>query len=164
MDLSRFLIASIATFVEVNELGKIFHEPYLMKCDEILPGRCPDILFVKNENLDRVTRECLRGPADLVIEIVSEESQARDRGEKFNEYEKGDVGEYWILDPARNRADFYLRDMAGVLRTQIPTILADGSETYRCATIPSIVISLGWLWQRPMPAVTVPLRENAPRP
>jgi len=36
------------------------------------------------------------GPADLAIEIVSEESRLRDRGEKFAEYEVGGVKEYWI--------------------------------------------------------------------
>ena len=71
--------------------------------------------------------------ADFVIEIVSGD-RTRDRSAKFNEYEAGGVGEYWILDPARNRAEFYLRDSAGVFRVQTPTVGADGRETYTCAT------------------------------
>ena len=157
-DMSRFLYISLGTFVEAKELGRVLHEPYLMRCNNTLPGRCPDILFVRTEKLDRVTREYLDGPADLVIEIVSEESRTRDRGAKFNEYEAGGVGEYWILDPARNRAEFYLRDAGGVFRVQTPAKDTTGRETYSCPTIPGVVIDLVWLWQRPMPSVTEPLR------
>lgn len=93
-----------------------------------------------------------------MIEIVTEESRSRDRGAKFDEYETGGVGEYWILDPERNRAEFYLRDANGVFRAQPTVVAADGGETYRCAAIPGVVVSLSWLWQRPMPSVMVPLR------
>ncbi|MBC8143737.1 MAG: Uma2 family endonuclease, partial [Armatimonadetes bacterium] len=106
-ELCAFLRVSLGVFAEVHELGRVYGRPLLMRCDSTLPARCPDILFVKTENLTRVTREYLDGAADLVIEIVSEESRSRDRGAKFNEYEAGGVGEYWILDPARNRAEFY---------------------------------------------------------
>ncbi len=157
-DMSRFFIAALTTFVEVRQLGKIYAEPYLMRCTDQLPARCPDILFVKSENQNRILREYLDGPADLVIEIVSEESRARDRGAKFNEYETGGVGEYWIIDPARNRAEFYRRDDGGVFRIQTPTTDAAGNESYDCATIPGVTIRLDWLWQRPMPSVTEPLR------
>jgi len=157
-DMSRFLMIALGAFVEAKGLGKTFTEPYLMKCNSVLPGRCPDIMFVRTENLTRVTREYLDGAADLVIEIVSEESRSRDRGAKFNEYETGGVGEYWILDPARNRAEFYLRDSDGVYRVQTPAVDADGRGTYACATIPGVVIDLLWLWQRPMPSVTEPLK------
>ena len=61
-DMSRFLFGSLTPFVEVHGLGKLFHEPYLMRCNNTLPGRCPDILFVKAENTDRIGREYLDGP------------------------------------------------------------------------------------------------------
>jgi len=38
----------------------------------------------------------------MVVEIVSPDSQSRDRGDKFYEYEEAGVLEYWILDQTRS--------------------------------------------------------------
>ena len=47
------------------------------------------------------------GAPDLVIEVSSPESAGRDRGEKFLEYEKARVREYWLIDPEREQVDVY---------------------------------------------------------
>jgi Uma2 family endonuclease len=49
-----------------------------------------------------------RRPADLAVEIVPTESRLRDRGQKLAEYEMGGVREYWIIDPERRQAAFYV--------------------------------------------------------
>lgn len=54
------------------------------------------------------------GPADICIEVVSEERIARDHGEKFAEYEKAGVREYWIVDPLRDTCRFNRLNEAGV--------------------------------------------------
>ena len=46
----------------------------------------------------------MNGAADICIEVISPESVIRDRGEKFEEYERGGVGEYWIFDYLRARS------------------------------------------------------------
>ncbi|MEZ5301901.1 MAG: Uma2 family endonuclease [Verrucomicrobiales bacterium] len=71
------------------------------------PGREPDIIFVASENLGRIKNAFLDGPADLAVEVISPESQGRDRGDKFYEYQAGGVREYWIIDPERQVAEFY---------------------------------------------------------
>ena len=48
-----------------------------------LPGRAPDILFIAKQNVRRLKRTCLSGPADLVIEIISPGTEVTDRGENF---------------------------------------------------------------------------------
>ena len=78
-----------------------------MKIGPDLPGREPDILFIAREHLDRFRDTYLDGPADLVVEIISRDSRARDRGDKFYEYEQGGVREYWLLDYLRRQAEFY---------------------------------------------------------
>lgn len=60
------------------------------------PVREPDVLLVMAQYRQRFF---VVGPADLVIEIVSEESAGQDRGDKSVEYEAGDVLEYCIADP-----------------------------------------------------------------
>jgi Uma2 family endonuclease len=51
------------------------------------PARQPDLLFVAREHLDRLTETRLSGPADFVVEVVSDDSVARDRADKFYEYQ-----------------------------------------------------------------------------
>lgn len=70
-------------------------------------SRAPDLLFVSNASLHRLKETYLDGAADLVVEVVSPESRARDWGEKFTEYEEAGVHEYWLIDPERKQAEFY---------------------------------------------------------
>ncbi len=70
-----------------------------------LPGRAPDLIFVASGYLDRIKHAHLNGPADTALEIISPESRARDRGEKFYEYEQGGVRQYWLIDPVLKPAD-----------------------------------------------------------
>ncbi|MEO0563414.1 MAG: Uma2 family endonuclease, partial [Chloroflexota bacterium] len=39
------------------------------------------------------------GAPDLVIEVLSPSTAARDRGVKFDHYETAGVREYWLIDP-----------------------------------------------------------------
>ena len=46
------------------------------------------------EHLERLTEARLSGPADLVVEVVSDDSVARDRADKFYEYQAAGITEY----------------------------------------------------------------------
>lgn len=143
-DVALFLLRLISEFVERRGLGVVRYEPFQMKTGETLPGRSPDILFVASENLHRLREVHLDGPADLVVEVVSEESRARDRGEKFVEYERGGVREYWVIDPARKQAEFYVLQDG----TYQPVLL--GSKgMYHSTVLSGFWMRVEWLWQRP---------------
>lgn len=60
--------------------------------------RQPDIIFMSNEHRDRITDKCW-GVPDLVMEILSEGTENQDRGDKFREYQKAGIPEYWIVNP-----------------------------------------------------------------
>ena len=47
--------------------------------------REPDIQMILDEHRNRLTRTQVEGAADLVVEVVSEESTSRDYGDKFAE-------------------------------------------------------------------------------
>lgn len=68
----------------------------------LFPGtiREPDLLYVKDESALRVGDPYLNH-ADLVIEIVSEDSSSRTRDytTKRKEYALAGIDEYWIVDP-----------------------------------------------------------------
>jgi Uma2 family endonuclease len=120
-----------------------------MKTGPQLPGREPDILFVAREHLARLKETFLDGPADLVIEILSPESRLRDRGDKRAECEAGGVREYWLIDPERREADFYVLDARG--RYRLVEVGPDG--IYESPTLAGFRLNLAWLWRDPLPKV-----------
>lgn len=142
-----FLAAILRHFAEANELGIVRSAPFQMKTGPELPGREPDVLFLSNEHLDRIQQTYVEGPADLVIEVISPDSRARDRGDKYYEYEQGGVQEYWLIDPLRKRGEFYVLGDDGIYQ---PSALESG-HIFRSTVLPGCWIDTGWLWQERPP-------------
>jgi Uma2 family endonuclease len=154
-DLVDFLTALFRVFTETKRLGIVRSAPFQMKTGKKLGGREPDILFLANDHLDRLKPNHLDGPADLAVEIISPESRARDRGDKFYEYEQGGVSEYWIVDYLRKQAEFYQLGEDGIYRAIPPG--EDGIYTSRA--IEGLWLKVEWLWQEPLPMVLGVLKE-----
>ena len=153
--LAIFLATSLSTYVTLHDLGTVLTGPFQMKLAR--SGREPDVLFVAKEHLARLQPTLLQGPADLVVEIVSDESVARDRGTKFEEYREAGIPEYWLLDPRIEQAEFYLLDERG--RYQRAPVDEEG--VYRSRVIPGLWLRVDWLWQQPLPS---PTRAQQPLP
>ena len=122
-----------------------------------LPGRAPDILFVAKRNLHRIKENHLKGPADLVIEIISEGTRGLDRSDKYYEYEKGGIREYWLIDPLRKQAEFYRLDRGGVYR--LVNVGDDG--VFRSEVLKGLWMKPEWFWRKPLPTVLHIQREWA---
>lgn len=154
-NLGGFLAALLRHFAEARQAGRVLSPPFQMKTGSDLPGREPDIMFIASERLGRLKNTYLDGPADLVVEIISPDSRARDRGEKFYEYEQGGVREYWLLDPLRKQAEFYCLGEDGIYHL-IP-VGQDG--TFRSAVLEGLWLKVEWLWQDPLPPLMTVLKE-----
>ncbi len=153
--LSYFLTAVLGVYVETRHLGLVLNAPFQVKLGPDLPGREPDLLFVSRERSDIIRATYLDGPADLVVEIISPESIARDRGEKFVEYEKAGVREYWLLDPERRRAEFYQLGVDNNYQVALP----DAEGVYHSKVVAGFWLRVEWLWEEPLPPVLDVLRE-----
>ena len=140
-----FLVRLLGTFLSWHNLGKLLVAPFEMKLGPRGPARQPDILFVSVKHLDRLTAQRLDGPADLVIEIVSNDSVRRDRYDKLLEYGKAGVREYWVIDPrpGKQRADFLQLDETG----DYALIATEDDERYASAVLPGFWLRPAWLWQ-----------------
>jgi Uma2 family endonuclease len=99
-DIVDFLNRLLGLFIQFFGLGKIVSAPYEMKLKPRGSSREPDVLFVATANLSRLTNDRLNGPADLVIEVISEDSVKRDRSDKYANIRMPGVREYWVIDPA----------------------------------------------------------------
>ena len=153
-NLSLFLSKMLSEFVMHTNAGEVFVEPFQMKTGPNLPGRSPDVCFLAKEHLTRLQKNHIEGPADIVIEIVSPESVARDRAEKYLEYEQGGVREYWIIDPLRKQADFYVRGEDGYFHSIYP----DANNRYRSATLEGLWVDAAWFWKSPLPSLWTVLK------
>jgi Uma2 family endonuclease len=154
-DVRSFLMFLLQAFNAVHDAGQLRDDPFQMKAGPDLPGRAPDIQFVSKRKLARLKKNYLEGPADLVVEVISPGSRGTDRGDKFYEYEMGGVKEYWLIDPERQRAEFYRlqRDK------QFHEMEIDGAGVFRSAILKGFWIQVEWLWQRPLPNVVRIQRE-----
>ncbi len=90
-------------WVSPRKLGKVIASPIDMV---LSPHRTvqPDVAFITQERL-AIIQDGIRGPADLVAEVVSLGGRNRDRIEKRDLYEQHGVKEYWIIDPEPETLD-----------------------------------------------------------
>ena len=84
-----------------------------------------------------------------MVEVVSPESLARDRGAKYAVYEDGGVSAYSLLDPLRRWAEFYCLGEDGRYRVAF----AGTKGTYHTKALPGCWLRVEWLWQEPLPDV-----------
>ncbi len=142
-DIADFLVSVLRPFVEQHGLGLVRSAPFQVKLGD--SGREPDLLWLSQAHLDRLKETYLDGPADLVVEIVSPESIGRDRGDKFYEYERAGIPEYWLIDPQTRRAEFYQLDEQG----QYQLVPPNAEGVYHSAALRGFWLRVGWLWQPP---------------
>lgn len=154
-EIADFLTALLRHFVEANQLGIVLSSPFQMKLTTRPSGREPDVIFVSNKNRDSLKNAYLDGPADIAVEVISPESETRDRNEKFSEYERAGVCEYWLIDPIRKQADFYV---LGDLGSYDKATIGAGGIFYS-GVLDGLFLNVEWLFQEPMPPLISILKE-----
>jgi Uma2 family endonuclease len=150
--LLKFLAHLLDAYLTFRSIGEVFIAPYTMRfqAGEKACAREPDLFFVQTSRLDQDRSSYFDGPADLVIEIISAESVARDRGDKFLEYEAAAIPEYWLLDPRRRTTDFLILSEEGLYVRQTP----DADGWYYSRVLPGFRLREDWLWRESWPSLT----------
>jgi Uma2 family endonuclease len=153
----NFLNHLISLYVDLLDLGKVFIAPFEMLLRTENAARQPDIFVVLGENQSRLSHERMDGPADLAVEIISRDSVRRDRHDKFQEYRRAGVREYWIIDPrpGRRRADFYRLDDAG----DYELFATDEDDHVESVVLPGFWLRPSWLWMESRPRTLVAFFE-----
>jgi Uma2 family endonuclease len=140
-EMQVYLVELLQAYLRVRPIGRLYLEPFQMKTGPELPGRAPDLMVVLEGSLQRLTDQYLDGPAELVVEIISQGTEATDRDDKFYEYEAGGVAEYWLIDPIREVADFFVRDDRGTFR-------ASPERPFPSSILQGLRVDPEWLWER----------------
>jgi Uma2 family endonuclease len=150
-----FLVELLAPIIRARGLGLLLTAPFLMRLPNRPSGREPDILFLATEHAARYKQTFLDGPADLVIEIISPDSETRDRADKLREYEEAGIPEYWMFDPVRRDAYFFLLGDDGHYHLAV----ADKDGIFASRVLSGFRLRVDWLWRRPLPDPVEALRE-----
>jgi len=148
-DVIGFIYRLLMWFNDERGLGTIRFAPFAMYLPELGWEREPDLLFVARANEHRIEAARVIGPADLAIEIVSDDSVRRDQRDKLAAYEAAGVPEYWIVDPRpRHRGCRFLHLDAHGRYQDIPL---DAEGRYHSLALPGFWLDPSWLWQDPLP-------------
>lgn len=138
---SGLLHRALSTYVDKLRLGKVAHEKLLIALSR--NDYEPDVCFFGNEKASHFTPRQMKFPApDLIAEVLSDSTESTDRGIKFEDYAAHGVGEYWIVDPARQTVEQYvLRDGAYELRAK-----AQGDAIIDSAVVPGFKLPVDALF------------------
>jgi len=112
LDTTKFILTLMNTHVDLHELGTVKAE----KCLCVFPRNDyePDIVFFGREKAATLAPDTLKFPVpDLTVEVLSESTEARDRGVKFEDYAAHGVGDYWIVDAENGTVEQYLLNETG---------------------------------------------------
>jgi Uma2 family endonuclease len=146
--LTYYLRQLFETYLEIRPIGQVRSAPFVMRLPKFPKRRRePDVFVVLNSNPHELTETYMDGPADICIEVVSDDSTKRDYGEKFMEYEKGGVKEYWLLDPLREESIFRRLGEDGLYHPQS----LDELGYYRTPLLPGFALHVPTLWQEKLP-------------
>jgi Uma2 family endonuclease len=117
--------------VESGQLGIVLDAPYDVVLSEYDVLQ-PDILFVSAARRPIVGPK-YAGPApDLVVEVLSPSTEARDRVAKAKRYAKFSVREMWLVDPEVKTIEVLVNSGAGFARVA----LYGETDTVRSVVLP----------------------------
>lgn len=100
------IFARLLHYVEEHQLGEVRILPYDVYFNRKNIYQ-PDIIFVANENVNRIEETGLHGAPDLVIEVLSPKTAKYDLEDKKDVYERYRVKEYWTVDPISKQVSFF---------------------------------------------------------
>lgn len=114
----------------------------------------PDLVFVRAERVDDVIRDRgIAGTPDLIVEILSDSTEGRDRGIKRERYAAYGVPEYWIIDIDAKHIEVYRLTRGSLRRVAVE----DDVLRYRPAPGgPELVIDV--------PHLLRPANDNSSKP
>jgi Uma2 family endonuclease len=135
----------IAGWLERHPLGRLYFAPFDVVFSEFDVVE-PDLLYISNERRAAiVTPKHVRGVPELVIEIGSPGTRARDETIKRRLYERAGVSEYWFVDPEIDVIRVYRRKDGGF--TPASELSLEAGDVLSTALLPGLELPLGRIFR-----------------
>jgi len=156
VDYAFFLMSIMHEYAAEKDLGLVRGTEFLvrLRVNGKPRRRVPDIIFVAKSRLHILRSNHAEGSPDLVVEIVSEDSTARDWRDKYLDYQAAGVREYWIVDPLSRKIEAY-----SLGRDRKYRLIAEQAGVIRSSVLPGFFVKPAWLWQGQLPRTKRVLRE-----
>lgn len=101
------LFKLLDTYCIKNDLGFVGIEKIMTRFER--NDYEPDIVFFGKEKAVKLSDDQTIFPVpDFIVEVISDSTEARDRGVKFTDYALHQVREYWIIDPETETVEQYV--------------------------------------------------------
>lgn len=106
--LVREIFIPVYNYAKEKNMGEVLFSPtdVVLSMTDVVQ---PDILFVAKERRHIISKKNIVEAPDLVVEVLSEHTQAIDRDKKKQLYERHGVKEYWIVDLAAQTVEIFVR-------------------------------------------------------
>lgn len=104
---TRWVCTLAEDYLEAKDEGGIVTSDVLVRLPKLRRLRAPDIAVVRADRAHIVKERSIDGPPDLIVEVVSPDSVARDWQRKYLEYAKAGVKEYWVIDRLAGQMEAY---------------------------------------------------------
>ena len=137
--LSRRIQFQLYTQIELRGLGEVFDAPTCLQLSEVDIVE-PDLVIVLRDNHTIIQRAKIDGIPDLIVEILSPSTAARDRGVKQEIFRRAGVPEYWIVDPDEHVVDQF------VLRSERYELLGKQQQRIEFQGISGVAVDLSQVW------------------
>lgn len=139
--LQTFLLTLLRLYVEEFDLGEVFGSRTPVELNTAYTPE-PDVLFVSGKRSNIVGEKGIKGPPDLVIEILSVGTARLDRGEKFYAYESAGVEELWLIDPHGPAGTTFFRRDSG----RFVEVEPNADNILYSAAVKNFWFDVSWLW------------------
>jgi Uma2 family endonuclease len=139
------LTVLIGGWLEANPIGRLYHAPFdvVFTPFDVVE---PDLLYLSNDRAAAVlTAQHVRGAPDLVIEIGSSRTRARDETTKRALYEREGVAEYWFVDPEIDVVRIYRRSKNRFAR--VTELSREANEVLATPLLPGLELPLTRLFR-----------------
>ena len=135
------LSGAFRDYLKANPVGEVLFAPMdvILSDHDVLE---PDLLLVLKEH-EAIFKDWVRGAPDLVVEILSPTTEARDRGPKMKAYARFGVREYWIVDPTAQVIEVYRLRVEGF---ELARMCAKG-DTVETPLLPGFLLSVGSIFR-----------------
>jgi Uma2 family endonuclease len=147
-DITAYLRLVLDAYFALKPIGKVRSAPFVMRLKKPKSRREPDLQVILQDNPGKLEATYMDGAADICIEVVSPGTESADYGDKFKEYEKGGVREYWIIDPIREECRFHRLSDAKLYKQIIPD-----NDYYATPLLPQFKFHIPTLWDDELPDV-----------
>jgi Uma2 family endonuclease len=106
----------LLAFVDKHSLGEVYVSPIDVALS-LIDIVQPDILFIAKDRKHIIAKRNIVGIPNLIVEILSPTTTARDRVDKLALYQRYALPEYWIVDSEGDNVETYVYQASQLERT-----------------------------------------------